>query len=137
MVPGGGAGSIQGAAACERDVLLTEGVDHGRVVHAFDAFVAGEHERIAGGVAAEHERGARVEVQVHVALEVDGAGHVGPGGHHDVAAACGVAGRDRLLESGRVVGVTVAHGTVGRMRDDEARVREDWHHGVGQDAVGL
>ncbi len=87
MVPGGGAGSIQGTTACERDVLLAVGVDHRRVVHALDAFIAGEHERVLEGVTAEHQRGAWIEVQVHVALEVDSAGHVRPGRHHDVTAA--------------------------------------------------
>ena len=58
IVPGCGAGSIQGTTACERDVLLAVGIDHRRVVHALDAFIAGEHERILGGVAAKHQRGA-------------------------------------------------------------------------------
>ena len=58
LVPGGGTGCIQDPIACERDVLLAVSVDHRRVIHALDAFIAGKHERVFGGVAAEHQCGA-------------------------------------------------------------------------------
>src|SRR5438067_1932057 len=72
----------------DRDVFLFEGVDERRVIHALDAFPAGENDRMPGGIEDETQRRALGEMKVHVAAQLDGAG-VKLAWRHDHATAAG------------------------------------------------
>ena len=57
-----GGAAIERAAAGDRDIFLFKRVDERRVVHAFDAFPAREHDRVKRGVGVETQRGAGGDV---------------------------------------------------------------------------
>ena len=68
-------------------------------------------------------------------MQVDGAGQEGAGRHDHAPAARLMAGRDRLGDRGRAIGVAVADGAV--VGDREVFVREGRHLDTGDDRVGL
>ena len=84
-----------------RDVGFPEGINEGRIVHAFGAFETGKNGRkVVARIAAEEERGVFGEVEIDVAFEVNRTGKEFTRGNHDAAAAGGMAGGDGLTDCG-------------------------------------
>jgi hypothetical protein len=81
------------------------------IVIALDAFKPGEYFRqIHFRVGAESQNGiSRGQVQVHAALQMDGACQKIPGGDHHVSAARRGAGVHRLRNGRRAIGPAVRH----------------------------
>ena len=98
--------AIERAGAGDGDVGLPEGVDEGRVIHALGAFPAGiDHGQIMRGIRTEAQRGAARNVQVDVALQVNGPGQEGAGGNDDSPTTSRGAGRDGFPDTfGAIVG---------------------------------
>src|SRR5690242_16143769 len=58
----------------DRQILLLEGIDEGRVVHALGAFPAREDQRILRRIGSEAQRSAFADVKIHVTLQFDRSG---------------------------------------------------------------
>src|SRR4051794_33010588 len=96
-----------------RNISLSVGIDERRVVVAVIGFPARAHHRqVLLRVSAEAQYRASSNIQIDVALEVDGAGQERPGGHDHAAAAGGVAGGDGLRYRRGAVGRAAGHRAV-------------------------
>ena len=117
-----------------RDVLRVDRVDEWREVHHLVAFEAGQHDRqIVGRLGAEADGRPRLEMQVHVRLELDRAVDQPVACRHDDPPAAGLAaGGDRLVEGPPAVGGAVAHGAI--VGDGKIAIRKRRRLDLGQDA---
>lgn len=106
------------------------------MIHAFDAFIAGEHDGILGGIATKLEGRAGVEMEVDVALEIDSAGEKGTRWHDDLPASRRIAVGDGALECAGVVGLAIPFRVIGRFRDVEGTAGKGGDRGGGQDVIG-
>src|SRR5450756_985120 len=104
--------AVQGAAAGDPDILLVQRVNEGRVVHALQPLKAREHDGVELRVGVEPDGRALLHHQVHVALEVDGAGQADALSDHHVAAARTVGFLDGMAESFRAIRLAVRFGAV-------------------------
>ena len=103
--------SVERAAPGDRDVLLLVGVNERRVVHALHPLPAREDQgQVAPFVLAEADHRAGLEVQVHVAPQVDCAGEKLTGGNDDAAASGLAAFVDRTAEGVGAIGLAVGLG---------------------------
>src|SRR5581483_5853723 len=115
--------AVEYTPARDCDVLLLEGVDERRVVHALGAFKPREDDgQILLRVGNKFERRAFGDVQVDMAPEVDRAREEDARRHEDAPAARGVTGRDGFADRFGVVGFTVGSRAV--IGDPEVALRE-------------
>src|SRR6185437_11057324 len=96
----GVAGSVEDAFTGDGNILAAVAVD-GRIATTVITFVGGM-------VTGELDEGARIQVQLYVTQQLDGAGEPGSRGYDDAAAAGAGAGFDRAGKSGCIERLTIA-----------------------------
>ena len=101
--------AVDRSRAGNRNVLLFEGVDEGRVVHQLDPFPASEDQRVFAGIAGKADRGPGADVQIDAALQADRAGAEISCRDHNSAASSRMARGYGLLKRFRAVGLVVSH----------------------------
>ncbi len=134
--------AVERAAPRHRDVLLLEGVDERRVVHALRPLEARVDDgQVLRRVGAELERRAFGDVEVDVALQMNRAGEERARGHDHATAARRVRRRDGLADGVGVVRPAVAaravvgDGEIARGETGRPDAREYRGHGLPPDGA--
>ena len=104
--------AVQDTVTRDRDISLPEGIDQWRIIHALRAFVAREDHGVILGIGAEEKAGSLSKMQVHVVVQMNGAGEKVPFGDNDPTATSRAARGDRLLDCVRGVCFAVGQGAV-------------------------
>jgi hypothetical protein len=128
--------SVNDAFTRDRDVPLTKGINESRVTHQLHAFPAREdHRQVFHRIAIKSNRRVLTDMQIDIALEVNGAGDKLSLGHQHPAATCPAARGNSFGEGLSTIGAGISDSA--ESGNGKISSRKDWRFDAAKDSPGF